>query len=98
MEENDIYAEGWLYLEYQQDWLASFSRLDGKKRSTHPKRLLGMMYRSSLQKRTLRYSINEIEYQIEKISQLLEEFPTDLAIFMLWAEELQRMIQLPKNE
>jgi len=57
------------------------------------------MYRSSLQKRTLRYSINEIEYQIEKISQLLEEeLPTDLAIFMLWAEELQRMIQLPKNE
>ncbi|MBE9909899.1 hypothetical protein [Enterococcus mundtii] len=46
----------------------------------------------------MRYSINEIEYQIEKISQLLEEFPTDLAIFMLWAEELQRMIQLPKNE
>lgn len=98
LEENDIYAEGWLYLEYQQKWLASFSRLDGKKRSTHPKRLLGMMYRSSLQKRTLRYSINEIEYQVEKISQLLEEFPTDLAIFMLWAEELQRMIQLPKNE
>nr|WP_260697742.1 hypothetical protein [Enterococcus mundtii] len=73
--------------------------MDGKKRSTHPKRLSGMMYRSSLQKRTLYYSINEIEYQIEKISQLLEEeLPTDLAIFMLWAEELQRMIQLPKNE
>ncbi|MBO0461815.1 hypothetical protein JZO83_08630 [Enterococcus sp. DIV1298c] len=99
LEENDMYAEGWLYLEYQQEWLANFSRFDGKTLSAHPPRLSGMIYRSPLQRRILRYSINEIEYQVEKVSQLLEaELPAYLAIFMLWAEELQSIIQLPKNE
>lgn len=99
LEENDICAEGWLYLESQQDWLTKFSRFEGKVTVDHLPQLSGKFYRSSFKKRACRYSINEIDYQVEKISQLLEEeLPAYLAIFMLWAEELQNRIQLSKNE